>query len=442
MQRQMMHARKLKDIKGRRKGTGTVDSTAPETTRMKHLQVNLKKEQLLEERFSEIERENGILLGKIVHIETHSVMGEKFANPNPSRGDAVKGHSLNEVMRKRELMRIGAENEALLRRIMSRKPNYDHVDWEADNKKSEQYLKALSKVFPKPEFAGLSPSAPSARGSTTGGARGRSKPPAGAILAPLESGSASAGGDGGSRGGRKGRTTKRAESAAELVFEMGRKMPILSHLLADDGSEGNKSISLSLDVYAEADGSLRVSAKSLKRKDAFSPLLLSAEELAELLPEEAFVGEGGAAAGLAEVGRAVGERLEVREIDGHNMLVLRAARKIHLARLGRKCVPGEGGGEDGRGSSGAAAAAAGEGGEGSEGGEENYAVLIATKYAPGLLKVSATETSGASQNLLVSVRRAAEITGDAAPSDMETLAQALLEKAAFVRRGDRNVLSF
>merc|ERR1719487_664809 len=79
-------------------------------------------------------------------------MGEKFANPNPSRGDAVKGHSLNEVLRKRELMRIGAENEALLRRIMSRKPNYDHNDWEAERKQSEQYLKALSKVFPKPEF--------------------------------------------------------------------------------------------------------------------------------------------------------------------------------------------------------------------------------------------------------------------------------------------------
>lgn len=414
LKRQILHAKKLKDIRGRKKGTGTLDNTAPETTRMKHLQINLKKEQLLEERFSEIERENGILLGKIVHIETHSVMGEKFANPNPSRGDAVKGHSLNEAMRKRELMRIGAENEALLRRIMSRKPNYNHSEWEDERKQSEQYLKALSKVFPKPEFekSSLMPHAPAHRYIDAGNpqARGGShrSPPAGAILQPLnesESGTMPK--------KSKKKKTKDKNSSEELVFEKGRKIKIYS----SDGSDTEKSISLSLDVFSQSGGSMQVTAKSIKKKDAFSPLQLSADDINELLPDCS-------ALSPADLGKQIVIKLEVRQIDGANMLVLPAVKKIHLGRMGKKC---------------------GHVSDSDANRADNYAVFVATKYSMGLFKINATETSGASQNKLVSVQEAERLTGYRDTTDnhtMEGLAKALLLKASFEVKQGRNVLIF
>lgn len=39
-------------------------------------------------------------------------------------------HSLNKAYRKRELQRITAENQAILRRIQQREPVYNHFQWE------------------------------------------------------------------------------------------------------------------------------------------------------------------------------------------------------------------------------------------------------------------------------------------------------------------------
>ena len=91
---QQHHADKLTAITQRKKGSGTLDNKVPDTKRMKHLARNFKKEQMMEERFSNIERENGILLGKMTHIMTHSSMAEVFQKDQPSRGDAVPGRSL------------------------------------------------------------------------------------------------------------------------------------------------------------------------------------------------------------------------------------------------------------------------------------------------------------------------------------------------------------
>merc|ERR1740123_622605 len=66
--------------------------------------MNLKKEQMLEERYTEIDRENRILLKKMSDIA-------KQTPPNSAR---VPGgpHSLNRDARKRELLRITSDNQA------------------------------------------------------------------------------------------------------------------------------------------------------------------------------------------------------------------------------------------------------------------------------------------------------------------------------------------
>ena len=95
----------------------------------------------------EIERENGILLGKITSMMTQTSLGE-LQKTHPSRGDAVPGRSLNEEARRRELVRISRENEAMLQRIMAKKPYYNYKLWEEDRKIQEKLLVQIKKVRP------------------------------------------------------------------------------------------------------------------------------------------------------------------------------------------------------------------------------------------------------------------------------------------------------
>jgi len=81
-------------------------------------------------------------------LMTHSSMGTLYQKAQPSRGDAVPGHSLNSGARKREMMRISHENEAMLQRIMLRKSNYRCVDWLEDRKVQEGILCNIKKVRP------------------------------------------------------------------------------------------------------------------------------------------------------------------------------------------------------------------------------------------------------------------------------------------------------
>merc|ERR1711988_1532257 len=83
------------------------DNQAPK--RHPHLRKNLKKEQLMEERFAEIERDNRLLLEKMSFIMRHNSLD----NENPMQ----YAHSLNRESRKRELQRITRENQSILRRI-------------------------------------------------------------------------------------------------------------------------------------------------------------------------------------------------------------------------------------------------------------------------------------------------------------------------------------
>lgn len=89
-----------------------------------HLHLKLKKLQLEEERLAVIERDNRILLEKMSSIMRTS---GKVDNRN-----SYDRKSLNRQRRLRELLRIARENQDILKRITSSRPQYDHVKWERD----------------------------------------------------------------------------------------------------------------------------------------------------------------------------------------------------------------------------------------------------------------------------------------------------------------------
>ena len=119
-----IHAAKLNGIKS------VIDIKAPQ--RRSHLRKNLKKEQLMEERFARIERENRILLEKMSFIMQQDTMDMKAESVKYSK-------SLNKNLRKRELAKITKENQLILRRIQTRQPTYDHLQWEEDARRNREY---------------------------------------------------------------------------------------------------------------------------------------------------------------------------------------------------------------------------------------------------------------------------------------------------------------
>ena len=108
---QETHKKKLHEMKC------SIDNQEPK--RHPHLRKNLKKEQLMEERYAEIERDNRLLLEKMSYIMRHSSLD----NDNQMQ----YAHSLNREQRKRELQRITRENQNILGRIQAAEPTYDHL---------------------------------------------------------------------------------------------------------------------------------------------------------------------------------------------------------------------------------------------------------------------------------------------------------------------------
>jgi len=126
---QRLHKQKLKQMKP------AIDNKPP--PKFVHLAQNLKKQQMDEERYSQIERDNYILLDKMSYIMTHpQLLDEKYMGP-----PVTFGKSLNKEYRKRELMRITEENLQILRRIQHKEPYYSHLDWEEQAARDEEYLR-------------------------------------------------------------------------------------------------------------------------------------------------------------------------------------------------------------------------------------------------------------------------------------------------------------
>lgn len=117
---------RLRDVKPQ------VDTREPSVSKMDHLRNNFKREQKLEERYHEIDRDNRMLLQKMSEIMKQSKGSDRARSSPPS---------INRDNRKQELMRITQENGHILRRIQQAQPVYNHIQWEDEYKQSFTWMK-------------------------------------------------------------------------------------------------------------------------------------------------------------------------------------------------------------------------------------------------------------------------------------------------------------
>lgn len=150
-----LYKQRLKNIKP------AIDNRPP--PRFKHLQQNLKKAQLEDERNMDIERENRLLLEKMSSI-MESSKGEEAAAGTIEFAPGVRINkqqlpmldnwkrwevkSINKEVRRKELMRITEENQAILRRIQEKKPFYTQSEWDETQKSHDIVLRNISEYPP------------------------------------------------------------------------------------------------------------------------------------------------------------------------------------------------------------------------------------------------------------------------------------------------------
>lgn len=143
MRRQQLHRDRIVNMKS------TIDTSQPRVLALQHLVTNMKREQLLEERYSEIDRENRILLNKMSDIMAKPGVSTPRGAPagTPRTPRDVSGRppsgpvSLNRDFRKKELLRITKENQNILKRIQQAQPVYNHVESEGSYRKHQAYVK-------------------------------------------------------------------------------------------------------------------------------------------------------------------------------------------------------------------------------------------------------------------------------------------------------------
>lgn len=59
---------------------------------------------------------------------------------------ALIGHfSLNKEKRRRELIRVTQENQEILKRILAREPEYNHLEWDKEWEENENFMDNVSR---------------------------------------------------------------------------------------------------------------------------------------------------------------------------------------------------------------------------------------------------------------------------------------------------------
>ena len=117
------HMQNVRNIKSR------VDFRPP--SQYSHLKYKAKSLIQQEERFLEIDRENQMLLKKIKNLSVNSGGKKKIS---------VVGRSLNHGSRKRKLLEIAIENQAMVQRINSKKSVYNSQNFKFQRKNIEKML--------------------------------------------------------------------------------------------------------------------------------------------------------------------------------------------------------------------------------------------------------------------------------------------------------------
>uniref|UniRef100_A0A7S2WX22 Uncharacterized protein n=1 Tax=Rhizochromulina marina TaxID=1034831 RepID=A0A7S2WX22_9STRA len=116
----------------------SIDCAPPR--RFPHLERNQKKEQLMEERYAEIEKDNRLLLERMSYILKCKGM-DCYATPHMKLA-----HSLTRDERRRDMDRITRDNQLLLRRIQQAEPTYDHLAFAEDARRHEEYLRNICEL--------------------------------------------------------------------------------------------------------------------------------------------------------------------------------------------------------------------------------------------------------------------------------------------------------
>lgn len=96
----------------------------------------VNKEQLIVDKVTEIQKENRILLKKMLTIDL------KPSKHNPQKIKMINtpsAYSLNRAQRIRELTRVTQENKMLLQRLQTAQSVYDRDKWESDFKKKKYH---------------------------------------------------------------------------------------------------------------------------------------------------------------------------------------------------------------------------------------------------------------------------------------------------------------
>ena len=119
----------------------SIDNKAPR--RSTHLRTKAKKNALMEDRITQIETENRILLEKMTHI-----MHSKGGIDNKNDSSSKYSRSLNIDRRKRELARITKDNYQILRRIEGARPAYNHKAWKKQAEKNDKVLQNICQYPP------------------------------------------------------------------------------------------------------------------------------------------------------------------------------------------------------------------------------------------------------------------------------------------------------
>lgn len=225
-----LHQQRLKSMKAQ------VDTTAPLVCHFDHLRSNMKREQQLEERYCEIDRENRILLQKMTDI-MHQAPATRSRSGPPS---------LNNDRRKTELSRITQENLGILSRIRKAQPMYNHIEWEDSFRQSSVYLRNCCEYPP---------------------ALPRRTPSRGAALAPLP------GANGPERGGGELRYVLKEGTTLNgkhFLLEMATDGGVLN-VSAYDGDEHALQLFVSEKnhrrLYSECDGNYSLIAKQVCLQD-------------------------------------------------------------------------------------------------------------------------------------------------------------------------------
>jgi len=145
-----LHQKRLKNIKSISSETLKLQNHDSEVIKTASYlrNHNKKKEVQNEEYYVRVERDNRILLEKMADI-VNNKMRNTLSNftPPPPQKTMFKTKSLNQIVRKKEIVRITSDNYGVLNRIQQQESAYDVKGWEKDFKTKEKYLQNIC-LFP------------------------------------------------------------------------------------------------------------------------------------------------------------------------------------------------------------------------------------------------------------------------------------------------------